>query len=218
MKTKHILTIFLLIIFGTQLYAQPKKKQPVEKSKFTYADRQYEQLRYAHAIEAYELGLKYVPGTLKTYRNLANSYYKVGDMKNAERVYQLYFDDTSGVAFRDAGAIFEFAQTLAQNGHYEKAASWYEAYHLLMGHKDSRGVEHHVAYKQDIHDFYKDSVLYAVMRLDINSSQSDFGPAFYGNGIVFASSRRKENGVRRVHSWNNSAFLALSYVDTASLN
>lgn len=203
----HILIITVFISF--QSFAQ---------GNFSQADKQYKRMRYAHAIEEYEKDLTFIKPTLQVYKRLANSYYKVADMKNAERVYKLYFQDTTGVAAKDHEAIFEYAQALAQNGHYDKAATWYEKYEKQNGHADERGKEIHLAYKENIHDFYKDSALYAVYRLDINSPQSDFSPAFYDKGIVFCSARQMETGIRHVHSWNNSPFLDLYYIDTAAVN
>jgi outer membrane protein OmpA-like peptidoglycan-associated protein/tetratricopeptide (TPR) repeat protein len=188
------------------------------QNKFSYADKQYNKMRYAHAIEAYEEALKYVKPTYDVYWHLADSYYKVGDTKNAERVFRQYTSDTTLVGL-DAKGMLEYAQVLSQNGKYDEAADWFEKYNNKKTLKeDSRGDDFHKAYKHNIHDFYKDSVLFDVFRLDINSPQSDFAPTFYGKGIVFASARKMENGVRRVHSWNNAAFLDLYYIDTSTVN
>lgn len=185
---------------------------------FRFAHKQYERMKYAHAIEQYERALNYEEPNQIVLRNLANSYYNVGDMKNAERVYTQFFTDTSGSAENEDKAIWEYAQSLAQNGHYQKAAVWFEKYDKLVGNNDSRGAAIAKTYNDGIHTFLKDSLLYAVKKLNFNSSQSDFGPAFYGNGIVFCSARNMEHGVRRVHSWNNAAFLDMYYVDTAAFN
>lgn len=207
-KGLQILGAFLLLTTVTVL----------GQNKFSFADKQYNQMRYAHAIEAYEEALKYAKPTYDVYLHLADSYYKVGDMKNAERVFRTYTGDSTLVGL-DGKAMYQFAQTLAQNGKYDEAADWFNKYNNNKTQKeDTRGEEFHKAYKDNIHNFYKDSVLFNVYRLDINSPQSDFGPTFYGNGIVFASARKMENGVRRVHGWNNAAFLDLYYVDTSAVN
>lgn len=207
--TKKLIYIILFSFFPIIGYSQ---------GNFKLADREYDRMRYAHAIEQYEIALKYEEPNLQVYKKLANSYYRVGDMKNAQRVYELYLKDTLSVAYKDADGIFEYAQSLAQNGQYELATEWYKRYHTLNGHNDSRGMDHHVAYKNNINEFYKDSLLYTLSRLNINSPQSDFSPVFYDKGIVFCSSRKMENGVRRVHSYNNAAFLDLYYVDTTFVN
>jgi outer membrane protein OmpA-like peptidoglycan-associated protein/tetratricopeptide (TPR) repeat protein len=188
------------------------------QNKFYFADSEYQKMRYAHAIEAYEEAFKYAKPEASDYANLADSYYKVGDMKNAERIYATYVKLPELVK-PDASAMFQYGQTLAQNGKYDEAATWFEKYHEIKTlEDDSRGNDFLKAYRHNIHDFYKDSVLFDVYRLDINSPQADFSPTFYGKGIVFASARKTENVVRRVHSWNNSAFLDLYYIDTNAVN
>ncbi len=189
----------------------------VAQGSFNFAHKQYDRMKYAHAIEHYEKALKFLSPTPVVLKNLANSYYNIGDMRNAERVYSAFFEDTTGVAEKDERAIFEYAQTLAQNGHYEKSVAWFEKYVDLTGHRDERGKAFLEAYSQRINDFYKDSVNYSVKKVNFNSGQSDFSPVFYGDGIVFCSSRKQEHGIRRVHSWNNSAFLDLYYLDTAGI-
>ncbi|HAR19559.1 MAG TPA: hypothetical protein DCR46_02795 [Cytophagales bacterium] len=187
-------------------------------AQFDNAERHYKKMRYALAIEAYEEAFKFNKPNLDALEQLGDSYFKIGDTKNAERVLALYMSDTSLVN-PDVYTIFLYGQTLAQNGKYEEASHWFGRYHNVKTLKDdSRGDDFSKAYKHNIHDFYKDSVLYDVYRLDINSPQSDFSPTFYKKGIVFASARRKENGIRRVHAWNNAAFLDMYYVDTNSIN
>ncbi len=188
------------------------------QERFGNAERHYKKMRYAHAIEAYEEAFKYKKPSPDALEQLADSYFKIGDSKNAERVLAQYMSDTTLIN-PDVNSMFQYGQTLAQNGKYEEAALWFEKYHKKKTLKnDSRGDDFHKAYTHNIHEFYKDSVLFDVFRLDINSPQSDFSPTFYGKGIVFASARRMENGVRRVHSWNNAAFLDMFYVDTNAVN
>lgn len=209
MKKCLYLLVGFLLFQQTVLWGQ---------TRFTLAESEYKKMRYANAIEAYEEAFKYKQPTALALRQLGDAYFKVGDMKNAERVLGTYVNDTTIVS-PDVPTMFQYAQTLAQNGKYEEASKWFEKYHLKKTLKnDNRGDNFLQAYKTNIHNFYKDSTLYDVYRLDINSPQSDFSPTFYGKGIVFASARTQENGIRRVHSWNNAAFLDLYYVDTNSVN
>ncbi|MBC7388834.1 MAG: OmpA family protein [Opitutaceae bacterium] len=206
---KYLFILFGLTFLGNSVFGQ---------TKFRVAEKHYDKMRYASAIESYEEAFKFVSPTSEALLELADSYYKVGDMKNAERVYRSYISD-SALVNPDLHASFQFAQTLAQNGKYEEAADWFEKYHKVKTlEKDNRGEDFHKAYRHNIHDFYKDSTLFDVFRLDVNSPQADFSPVFYGKGIVFTSGRKMENGVRRVHAWNNAAYLDMYYVDTNGVN
>ncbi len=50
---------------------------------------------------------------------------------------------------------------------------------------------------------------FQVKQLKINSDQADFGPTFYKNKIVFASSRKKTSIIKRIWSINNLPYLNL---------
>ncbi|WMJ74657.1 OmpA family protein [Cytophagaceae bacterium ABcell3] len=202
---KYILVLLILISFQAVGQRNP----------FRLADSHYKNMRFASAIEQYELSLQYQKeAPPEVYKNLANSYFRVGDMTNAKRVYKIYFSDTTGIADKDHASILEFAQTLAQTGNYEKAAEYYKVYADLKGHKDPRGKKFKTTYLDNISNLYKDSTLYTVSSVNFNSPQSDFSPVFYQNGIVFCSSRKREEGIRRVFGQDNTAFLNLYYLDT----
>ena len=55
----------------------------VAQTRFRIAERHYDKMRYAQAIEAYEEAFRYVAPTTNASLQLADSYFKVGDMKNA---------------------------------------------------------------------------------------------------------------------------------------
>src|SRR5206468_1214510 len=93
---------------------------------------------------------------------LGDAYFKIGDTKNAERVLRVYMADSTLVN-PDVNTMFLFGQTLAQNGKYDEAAYWFDRYHKVKTlEDDSRGDDFSKAYKHNIHDLYKDSVLYDV--------------------------------------------------------
>lgn len=177
----------------------------------TQADRAYARLKYATAIELYEEHMKRDSADVQVKKNLADSYRKVNDTKNAERVYRRVVNQNPN----DAKSALAFAEMLSQNGKYEEAKTWYGKYQQLNS-SDPRGADFAKTYT-DLNSLYADSLEYRVYALDINSPQADFSPAYYGKGLVFVSGRRPENGSRRVYAWNNSAFLDLFYADTATM-
>ncbi|HEX5169839.1 MAG TPA: tetratricopeptide repeat protein, partial [Cyclobacteriaceae bacterium] len=58
--------------------------------------------------------------------------------------------------------------------------------------------------------YYLDSAKLSVTALPFNTPVSEFAPAFYKDGIVFASSKTEGNSKRKYH-WDNSDFLSLYY-------
>ena len=195
-------TIAFVFIGCLPAYAQGLKTQ---------ADRAYARLKYATAIELYEEHLKRDSADVQAKKNLADSYRKVNDTRNAERVYRRVVGQDPA----DAKSALAFAEMLSQNGKYEEAKTWYGKYQQLNG-SDPRGADFAQAYG-DMNQLYADSVEYRVYALDVNSPQADFSPAYFGKGLVFVSGRRPQNGSRRVYAWNNSAFLDLFYADTATM-
>jgi outer membrane protein OmpA-like peptidoglycan-associated protein len=53
---------------------------------------------------------------------------------------------------------------------------------------------------------------YQIQELDFNSPYADITPAFYKNGLVFASSRDTSSISKREHGWNAQPFLNLYHV------
>ncbi len=173
------------------------------------ADREFARMRYSQAIEHYEQYVQKNTADDSAKLHLAQSYHKVKDTKNAERVFR----SISNLERISPKAGLEFAEVLSQNGNYEEAKYWYSKY--AQGDEMAKN---HVEAKGNIHSFYLDSSRYKIYYLGFNTLQSDFSPSFYKNGIVFSSGRVMEHGVRRVFSWDNSAFLDLYFTDTTSID
>jgi outer membrane protein OmpA-like peptidoglycan-associated protein/tetratricopeptide (TPR) repeat protein len=174
-------------------------------------DAEYDKMRYVSAIRWYNQYLAHHSPDRAAQLKLAYSYQKIGNTVDAERTMRALVEMTPPSA---ATTLF-FAQVLAENKKYEESANWYEKYKSLQS-SDARGGDFKEAYGS-LSKFYSDSSSYKLFSLNLNSPHSDFSPAYYDNGIVFCSSRQKEQGVRNVFGWNNSAFLDLYYVDTVFL-
>jgi outer membrane protein OmpA-like peptidoglycan-associated protein len=175
------------------------------------ADGEYDKMRYVNAIGWYNQYLANHAQDKEAQLKLANSYQKIGNTVEAERALRALVE----MAPPSAATTLFFAQVLAQNKKYEESATWYEKYKLLES-SDARGSDFKEAYGS-LSKFYADSSSYKLFSLNLNSPHSDFSPAYYDKGIVFCSGRQKEQGVRNVFGWNNSAFLDLYYVDTVFL-
>lgn len=194
----------LLILTSVQAFAQQVLKDK--------ADREFGKMKYAHAIEHYEQYLKKNSADDSAKWNLAVAYHKIKDTRNSERVFR----NIENLETMPVEAWLEFAEVLSQNGNYEEAHEWYDKY-ATVKHLDVRALNRRDAHA-NVDKFYMDSTRYKIYHLGFNSPQSDFSPAFYKNGIVFSSGRVQEHGVRRVFSWDNSAFLDLYFVDTAAID
>ncbi|MEI6048365.1 MAG: OmpA family protein [Bacteroidota bacterium] len=194
MKIKFlIICLFICSVASAQDFIMKEK----------LANRYYSRFDYYRAIPMYEQLLRSYPENYGVYEKLADSYRRINDSGNAERCYA-FLVDTSTVKHE---YLLFYAQALAHNGNYDKAACWYQKYSEAEP-GDPRGTEFTTLYK-NITSVYKDSASFRVRKMPFSSDASDFSPAYFGNDIVFASARKKISIVRTLYNWTNSSFLDL---------
>lgn len=177
------------------------------------ADNLYESYHYASAVPLYEAWLKSHPNETEVKKKLAESYRKINDSKNGERVYQQLVAGGTD----DKDVILYYAEMLAKNGKYDEAVQYYKQYVQQGG--DVRG-KHFSEALTNLSKFYRDSSFVTIKYLTINSLQSDFSPAFYKNGLVYCSSQIPQHGgIRHTFNWNHEAYLDVYMIaDTATLH
>ncbi|GAB3775137.1 OmpA family protein [Spirosoma horti] len=202
-RTLSILVLFWLTI--SPLFAQSLTKK---------ADRQFDQLAYAQAIELYEQALA-KPNSLtdderrNARAKLAYSYQQTRDMPNAERVYRDLIG--SGALSADYNKCYLFyAQSLASNGKYREAQEAYDKYGSVQS-SDKRSLSFSKLYA-DVSALTRNAGSYKVEFLSMNTRKAEFSPVIYKDGLVFVSAGNGGNGVKRVFKWNNTPFLDLYYL------
>lgn len=183
------------------------------------AQHHYESLSYIKAIDAYESALAKKGITeqqkLDARIKLADSYTKIKDTQNAERVYREIFEGGTGELSDDRVPVaLKYAQVLASNGKYKEAQEMYDKYTRKV-EDDPRGKGFSKLYN-DVSVLSKNANCYKVDYLSINTNSSDFSPSYFKNGLVFVSNRRSTTGVRRVFGWNDTPFLDLYFLDNVS--
>lgn len=169
------------------------------------ADRYYDRYDYYKAIPMYEQILRSYPRNYQVYEKLADSYFRINDSENAERCYARLVDTTSV----NTEYVLHYAQTLARNGKYRLSKQWYVKYAEVRP-DDSRGSAFAKAY-ENLHPFFADSTSFLVQKAPFNSDQSDFGPAYYRDGLIFASARHKFSIVHVLYNWTYSSYLDLFF-------
>ncbi|SOE19989.1 Outer membrane protein OmpA [Spirosomataceae bacterium TFI 002] len=202
--------LFLFIVFNTQ----------AQEAKFNTAQQKFKNLSYVEAIRNYEAFLRSADADDKNLQealeNLAFSYRKVQDYKNAERVFidlfKVFEEKLSSEQF------LYYAQTLASNEKYRESQRYYSKYGQRQK-DDLRAQKFTVAY-MDNSAFYKDSALYRIQYLDaVNSRQADFSPMYFEDGLVFVSARDEGGIVKRIFMQNETPFLDLFlFPDTTLLS
>jgi outer membrane protein OmpA-like peptidoglycan-associated protein len=207
-RFKHIIRIFIAVFVTAQL----AHGQSILKM----ADNHYDNLSFSRAIEAYEQALssKNLSGdkAVQARIKLADSYCKIKDTQNAERVFRDLFSGNSDHG--DASLFLKYAQVLASNGKYSESQEMYEKYNQRVMN-DPRASAFSQLY-QDVSVLSQNADCYNVSYLSINTTAADFSPAYHKNGLVFVSNRKSSVGVSRVFKWNETPFLDLFLLEDLS--
>ncbi len=197
MMSRNVLSVLLIFFLAIGANAQ--------SSKLKQAKRMMDNLNYIQAIEIYNQVLE-KNDVAEAKINIAEAYRKIGDAGNGE----FWYGQVVRLAEAEPIAKLHYGQMLQRNGKCELAREWYNQYieavpDDLRGQYLSRACD----YEQEL--MTKGAGIFEVKHLDFNSDLDDFGPNYYGDGIIFASDRDKGSMVKREHGWTGQPFLELYY-------
>jgi outer membrane protein OmpA-like peptidoglycan-associated protein/tetratricopeptide (TPR) repeat protein len=186
-----------VLIFISLFSALSAQKSPQE----IHADKCYERLAYKKAVKLYNEADRISVAGL---RKLAESYLKLGDFSNAE----LYFTKFMKEGEFNEEDIYSYAMALRSMGKYVESEKWLKEYGERFP-TDQR-VKDFVKNGKAIFAAMKEEGRFKIVNLDFNSAEQDFGPAFFGDNIVYSSSLRVGvEPIKRSYSWNEKPFLDL---------
>lgn len=182
------LAFFLLASFDLSAQNELKK-----------ANKQYELGAYNLAVNSYLDIIKKEPQNGEALAKLADSYRYLNNMDEAAKWYRKAIQ-VSGV---DPIHIFEFANVLKAQGDYKRAKEWFAIFaegRLLIGRQFMESCDFAESI-QNVPSQYKISNEFA------NSPESDFGPSFYNNQIIYSSARQdiKQTNKSNEHNWEGGA-------------
>ena len=196
-KQKVILALLLCMLASSGAIAQLSK---VKKARMYM-----EQLNYIGAIELYNQILEKNDNP-EAKINLAEAYRKINDSENAEYWYGQV------VQLEEVEPIHKlfYGQQLQRNGKCDLAREWYQAY-VNDVPEDQRGqyLVQACDYEDELRT--KNAGIYQINHVDFNSNLDDFSPAYFGEGLVFASERDKGVAIKRAHCWTGNPFNELFY-------
>ncbi len=197
---KIVFTLSLLLC-ATLLSAQGKLKK---------ADKLFETFSYVDAAKMYEdyLSTADQPG-VQTIKNAADSYYYIDDNRNALKWYQKLYD-IQGQSIEDQ-YFLRYINSLKGVTDYAKADQLTKDYLEKKG--DQKAIAHYMSQKRILDSLSTAKPVYTLKGLDVNTSKSDFGAAFYGDKVVFASARDTSGVNVKLYSWNKQPFLNLYVAD-----
>jgi outer membrane protein OmpA-like peptidoglycan-associated protein len=192
MKNKTtILITFLMLLTAAITYSQ-------DKGKMAKAKKEYDSYYYSESVKQYE---RINPKNTEVKRKLADSYRRLGNMKKAEA----YYADVTSAQDVQNQDLLAYAEALKSNGKHGEAMVWMEKYNTSVT-TDSRS-QKHMKDKVYFEKIKEDVGRYKIMELTINSLNADFGPTYFNDKLVFASSREGVKLVKRSYNWNSMPFL-----------
>lgn len=172
--------------------------QPVYK-----AQKQMDKYNYAKAIDMLKKAEKKDQTHDAALPLLAECYRMQHDVLNARAAY------AEVVALPDAkpDAFFYYAQALQATGNYVKAREMFQAY-SEKNPADPRG-KMYVAHCDSVLGPWKGlNPVFEIKQVNnVNTDQSDFGPAFCNGDLVFASDFNNNPGEGKKYGWTGRGYL-----------
>lgn len=204
MRSKSIL---ILIAAWTLCFTAGAQK-PVVKM----GDSFYKQFDFKTALQYYSRAIKKDSSSAYVRQQIADSYRHLNDWANAEPWYRLLAQDQT----TDPLNKMYYAEALRANQKYPESKLAYKNY-LAVAPSDNSAKERVLGVDR-VAELSKDKGIYAIENLPVNSSMSDFGPAFYTNGNIFFCSNRATPGRYRIEdNWTDAGFLQ-EYLGKADAN
>jgi outer membrane protein OmpA-like peptidoglycan-associated protein len=198
MKFLTFKIIFLLVVSCTTTIFSQKTPKEIK------GDKYYERFSFSQAIENYSA----VDGlSIEGNRRLAKSYINAGNYPESKVVFERYINSSDATA----DDYFEYAMVLRLNGNYDESISWLNKFKEAKP-TDNRALQFEKNAAQ-LPKLHKDEGRYKIQHLQINTSAQDFGPSYYNDQIVFASSREGVKSIKRSYNWNNLPYLDLYVAD-----
>jgi CarboxypepD_reg-like domain/WD40-like Beta Propeller Repeat/SPOR domain len=163
------------------------------------ANKELEMKSYNIALKSYRSILMKSPNDVSLYTKIAECYFYTNQPEKAVE----YYSKTYIKEGLEPNDLIKLGNSLMMMGEYDKAKSVF----ARLSDKDANDAEHYT----DACDFAKNaaklSPSFAVKPLNTNTLASDFAPAFYGNKLVFASTRTdiKRKELQSKSGWNAGA-------------
>jgi len=182
---------------GDQTTEKSSKELKGDKYAFRYA--------FDDAIDSYNSAKHLSP---EGQRSLAKSYNNLNKSKEAEIAYAKLIETGKNVLPED---YFDYAMVLKTNGKYDEANLAMDKFNGLKPN-DLRAMSY-VANKSTMNNLLMGEPKFKIQDLKVNTADDDFGPSFYHNQIVFATTRAKAKMIKRKYNWNGKPFLNLYVSD-----
>jgi outer membrane protein OmpA-like peptidoglycan-associated protein len=205
--------ILFIIFINSQFFGQPAKEETKapKTSTMEKASSGYQNFAFVDAIKTYERIAAKGYKSVDLFQKLGNSYYYNAQLPEAARWYKELFEISKEVA---AEYYYRYSMSLKSIGDYKKADEFMAIYFTKSGN-DARGANFEKN-KDYLAEIKKNSGRYKIKDAGINSKYTDFGTAFMGNKLVYASSRETDDAGAIKAKWTGQSYTNLFAADIAA--
>lgn len=196
----RLLTFSVALLSSTSLlFAQPEKE--LEK-----ANEMYKNFSYVDAIKIYERIAQKGFVNQEMLQSLGNAYYYNAEYKKALPWYEQLFQE--GKYKVKPEYYYRYAQALKSVGDYTQADKMMAKFVELTNANDTRAAlfEENKDYQTVIKN---NSGRFQLNNASVNTENSEYGTAFYGDKIVFAGATDARKAKRGVSQWTGESFYDL---------
>lgn len=200
-----LLLVITLVFFGMLAEAQNRSRLDVMR-----AGKLFDNFEFAAAAKIYERLVERDSSFHYAKLQLAESYRK---MNLPEQALPLYAEVVSDSSVAKPIHTLYYAQALMSAQRYDRALTALNAFYRSQGDVRATNLTNGIT---NFEGFYSDSAFYKINLAAFNSSEDDYSPAYFRDGIVFSSNRDKFRLVKRKHGWNNKNFHELYFTTEKS--
>jgi outer membrane protein OmpA-like peptidoglycan-associated protein/tetratricopeptide (TPR) repeat protein len=169
------------------------------------ANREYEHMHLQNAIKHYNKVLEKKPVNIATV-NIANSYFLTNDYKNARH----YYKDAVYMQESDCGDYINYAKILMHDEDYDEAKVWLDKF--LTHHPDDLVAKMLYASCNSISDFYRDTTLFELHKMEVDGFTNTFSPTELNKGVVFSGDKEVKLDAK-TSSWTGNSYLDLYFTE-----
>ena len=175
-----------------------------QDSKTKRANELFDKFSFPEAAEAYK--------KLLAKEDIAEAKIKLADcyrFMNMPIEAEYWYEQVVQLSESEPIHKYYFGMALKSNGKFEEAKQQFLQYAQLVP-ADTRGLRQVEACEQATY-FMTDPGIYQItLANNVNSGKADFGPAFYKEGIIYASEENVKNNEME-YNWREQPFLDLFY-------
>lgn len=175
-----------------------------QNSRLNYANKQYEQLAYYYAIEAYLDVLERGTDSSEISSKIADCYFQLNQVENAVT----WYDYINRKQELNKEQHIRLAMLKRQLANYDESLDLFISFQQKYGENDI--TKSMISEGEALIELLKNNGNFIIDKVDINTEASEMGVAYFTeNQVLVASSIKRKNAVNRVYPWTGENYYNL---------